>query len=271
VPVLLAVVLAACSSKKATTDVAPRPPIDAPRPDGTPAATDASVAAVIPSEARLLLTSVAPDWDTIATEFAVYRRTSAAAPWQRVRTWRGTLGRTGLAWGRGLHGDGPPREQTGPTKREGDGKSPAGVFTLHGTYGYAAAPPPRATLPYIQVDASWRCVDDPASASYNRIVDEDAVAVDWTSAETMRRDDALYTWVIDVGHNRARHPGDGSCIFLHVWRGPTDPTAGCTAMPRSDIEALLAELDPAHYPTLVQLTAGTYDVLAPAWQLPARR
>ena len=47
----------------------------------------------------------------------------------------------------------------------------------------------------------------------------------------MRRDDALYTWVVEVRHNPAAIPGGGSCIFLHVWDGPADTTVGCTAMP----------------------------------------
>ena len=39
-----------------------------------------------------------------------------------------TLGKNGLAWGRGLHGQTPLGP--GPVKVEGDGRSPAGVFAF---------------------------------------------------------------------------------------------------------------------------------------------
>jgi len=281
--IAIAAAIAACSTKSAppaggggsatrpTEDAVARPSaMDAPGSAAVDATAPAGATGPVPAEARLLLTSVAKDWDATTTLLVLYRRADAGAPWVVVRSWRGALGKTGLAWGRGLHGDGAPPDHDGPIKREGDAKSPAGAFTLDGSYGYAAAPPAHAALPYTQVDDSWHCVDDPASRSYNTIVDADRVAPDWSSAEDMRRKDVLYTWVIEVGHNADRHPGDGSCIFLHVWRAPGSATVGCTAMAQPDLEALLSDLDPAQRPILVQLTADAYDGLAAAWQLPAR-
>jgi L,D-peptidoglycan transpeptidase YkuD (ErfK/YbiS/YcfS/YnhG family) len=43
------------------------------------------------------------------------------------------IGRTGAAWGIGLH-DVPP-DSDGPVKQEGDGRSPAGVFTIGEAFG----------------------------------------------------------------------------------------------------------------------------------------
>jgi hypothetical protein len=264
--------LAACSSaKQPEPEPAPAPPpvvIDAAPPaiDAAPAATGP-----IPAASRLLLSSTSAGWKTTATDLVLWQRAAAGEPWAKVRGWRGSLGYTGLAWGAGLHGRGAPAGPDGPVKREGDGKSPAGVFALGDTFGYGAAPPARAATPYTQVDDQWYCVDDPASAHYNRIVDLRAVgAKDWNSAEEMRRADVQYTWVIDVAHNRDAVPEGGSCIFLHVWRRPGSETTGCTAMERTDIEALLADLDPARAPVLVQLPTAAYDALAAAWQLPPR-
>lgn len=259
----------------ATVDAAtPAPPpvaVDAPAPVVPDAAAGTAPTATgpIPDDATLLITSVTADWDAVPTELAEWRR-EAGQPWTKVRSWTGVVGHTGLAWGKGLHGNGPPPGHEGPMKLEGDGKAPAGVFTLDGSYGYAAAPPAHAGLPYQQVDKSWHCVDDGDSQSYNRIVDADTVTVDWKSAEDMKRKDWLYTWVVQVGHNPQRLPGEGSCIFLHVWRSAKDGTVGCTAMPQDDIEKLLTELDPKDHPVLVQLTAPMYAALATAWALPAR-
>src|SRR3712207_8482067 len=52
--------------------------------------------------------------------------------------------------------------------------------------------------------------------------------------------------------------GRGSCIFLHVWRGPRSSTAGCTAMAEPALAELLRWLDPARRPALVQLTDAAY-------------
>jgi hypothetical protein len=195
-----------------------------------------------------------------------FERADAGAPWRAVDPPAlGSLGRTGLAWGAGLH---PPGLE-GPRKREGDGKSPAGVFDLRLATGYADAPPPGTRLPYRQATPSLRCVDDPRSKFYNRLVDEAGVTKDWTSAEDMRRPDALYRLVVWVGHNDAPvAAGAGSCIFLHLRSSPTSVTAGCTALDDTPLTGLLVWLDPAKRPVLVQLPEEALRKVNAAWGLP---
>lgn len=79
------------------------------------------------------------------------------------------------------------------------------------------------------------------------------VPVAWTSAERMVRDDALYRWIVVVDHNPLRTPGAGSGMFLHGWRAPTQPTAGCTAADEAALVEVIRWLDPAAAPLLVQL------------------
>jgi len=221
---------------------------------------------VVPSETRTLITGITEGWDSASATLRLWHRDGDG--WRPDGTpWSGVLGHAGAAWGRGLHGDGAPAGHAGPVKAEGDGRSPAGAFGLRGAYGYAAASPGGA-LPYTPVDASWHCVDDPASRQYGRIVDARTVAMDWSSSEPMRRSDALYTWVVDIAHNPGAVRGGGSCIFFHVWHGPKAGTAGCTAMPRPAIERLIAALDPADRPVYVLLPREEYAALAPAWHLP---
>src|SRR5690606_30285979 len=76
-----------------------------------------------------------------------------------------SIGRSGSAWGIGLH----PAQTGGPFKREGDGRAPAGVFTIGQAFGYAAQG--GTALPYAQMQASSWCMDVVASPLYNRIVD----------------------------------------------------------------------------------------------------
>jgi D-alanyl-D-alanine dipeptidase len=212
---------------------------------------------------------VTAGWDDTAATLARYER-DAAGTWRAVGSpWAAVIGRSGAAWGRGLHGDGAPSGASGPVKREGDGRAPAGAFAIVASYGYADHAVAGAKLPYHALDDGWKCVDDGASSHYNHVFDASGVAVDWTSAETMRRPDALYTWVIEIGHNPRAVAGGGSCIFFHVWGGPATTTSGCTAMPQPDLEALLGWIDPAKKPAYVLLPAGEYAARQAAWHLPA--
>jgi L,D-peptidoglycan transpeptidase YkuD (ErfK/YbiS/YcfS/YnhG family) len=223
----------------------------------------------IPDSTMQLLVATTASWDATDATLRLWQRASASAPWEPVGdAWPAVVGRTGLAWGRGLHGDGPPSGRPGPLKHEGDGTSPAGIFALGPTYGYAAAPPPGARLPYTTATSTWRCVDDPASTHYTRLLDERTVTIDWTSREDLRRDDDAYRWIIDVRHNPAAVAGGGSCIFLHVWSGPGTSTAGCTAMAEPILTSLLTRLEPAAQPLYVILPAAEYTALAPIWHLP---
>jgi D-alanyl-D-alanine dipeptidase len=247
-----------------------RPAVDDGRrtADGARPPADASPIA----GADQVLVGIADGWDAVAVELALFARDGAG--WRRIgEPWTGVLGAGGAGWGRGLHGDGAPAGAAGPIKREGDGRAPAGAFALGPSFGYAAAAVPGARLPYRALAPSWVCVDDPASARYNQVFDGAGVARDWASAETMRRRDELYRWVVEVGHNGAGvtgapRPGAGSCIFLHVWRDAADGTAGCTAMPRDRLEALLAALDPAARPAYVLLPRDAHAALRAAWGLP---
>ncbi|RTL26517.1 MAG: hypothetical protein EKK49_18280 [Rhodocyclaceae bacterium] len=112
-----------------------------------------------------------------------------------------TLGRNGMAWGRGLH---PAVDGTG--KCEGDGRAPAGVFAITGLFGYAAAGDGWTAglrLPYFAARPGLKCVDDPASAHYTCLVDQSAVAADWASCEDMLRQDRRYEAGAVVAHNTA--------------------------------------------------------------------
>jgi D-alanyl-D-alanine dipeptidase len=220
----------------------------------------------IPASARQLVLVVTPSWDTTSGTLRRYARSSASAPWRRVGpVVPVVVGAAGLAWGAdslGASGD--------PHKREGDGRSPAGVFPLDSAFGFAAPSGMRQVgLPYVPLLAGTECVDDTASVHYNTVVDRDRVPeVDWSSSEHMRRI-AQYQVGVVVGYNtRPVTKGHGSCIFLHVWDGPGSTTAGCTAFPRADVERLVAWLDAAKHPVLVQLPSAEYARLKRRWALP---
>ena len=194
----------------------------------------------------LLVTSSAEK--SISAELRMLERDDANS-WQQVgETIPVTLGRNGLAWGIGEHTASSPEGFR--LKREGDGCSPAGIFRLPLAFG--DAPSSDFRLSYVPITETLLAVDDPHSQFYNQIVDSACVTQDWTSTEFMQREDGLYRWGIVVAHNPANQSGAGSCIFIHLWRGAGQPTAGCTAMSEGDLKRVLDWLDPALEPRLVQ-------------------
>ena len=181
---------------------------------------------------------------------------SPGAPWKPVgEATTASLGRAGLAWGRGLH----PEDVVGTRKKEGDGKSPAGIFELRLATGYGKGAPPGSRLSYREATPTLRCVDDVKSRYYNKLVDEAAVVKDWGTAEDMRRPDEPTAWSSGWGRRLAPVPEEGSCNFLHLRAEPSATTAGCTAFDGKIMERLLEFLDPAARPVLVQLPRGTTD------------
>lgn len=268
---LLLLALAACGNK--SEPAASLAPTGSAPPGPAPVlAHEVLSSDVVPPETQQLVTAIVPAWDATTAELRLWEREGGTAPWKlALGPWPGVIGRSGAGWGMGRHGRGPAPGRGGPLKVEGDGKSPAGAFLLTATYGYGAAPPASAGLPYTRVDESWKCVDDPRSARYNTILDQRTVTPDWASAEEMKRADPLYTWVVDVAHNPTRIPNGGSCIFLHVWGGEGSSTVGCTAMDEPRLAELMSRLAAARQPMFVLLPSEEYAVLAPAWGLPAPR
>lgn len=236
-------------------------------PDRGVAARDVAVAPL--AGARQAVLVVTDDWDVNQGTMALYERDGEAGAWRRVAgPWPVMVGRNGLAWGRGLHGQG---FEGGPRKVEGDGKAPAGVFDLPFAFAYADRRPGfKPKLPLHPVTPATVCVETPASAVYNRVLDEGPGAVvDYDQPDRMRRDDDLYRLGVYVAHNAPRtEPGAGSCIFFHHWRAPGKPTAGCTAMEPADMERVVRFLDPAKKPVLVQLPRPELASRGRAWGAP---
>ncbi len=221
--------------------------------------------------ARQLVLVIAETDSTTYARMGTFSRSGARGVWRAEDSWPVELGKNGLAWGRGLHKDNV-RPPVSPMKREGDGKSPSGAFTLPCAWGYAPADSVRTKLPYTRADSGLICIDDVRSEFYNLVVHLAEKGLDpknLPSHENMLRDDDLYRLVIAVGHNLdPTEKGAGSCIFLHIWRGPDSFTAGCTAMSGENIARLLGWLDPSRRPVLVQLSRADYQRLRSAWGLP---
>jgi L,D-peptidoglycan transpeptidase YkuD (ErfK/YbiS/YcfS/YnhG family) len=219
----------------------------------------------LPADCRQCIVVTAKSWDATAGELRLFAR-AAEKEWRpQSNVVPVRLGRSGVAWGRGLLDS---SGMSGPRKREGDNKAPAGVFQLGTAFGYAQHAPP-TTWSYLPLTSSIVAVDDPESRHYNQLIDTKTISSrDWKTAENMILPDIRYKWGIVVNHNQPPVPGDGSCIFLHVWKDPQTSTTGCTAMPEQALLDLLKWLQPEAHPLLVQMPASLYEQLRNRWGLP---
>lgn len=220
--------------------------------------------------ARQMVLVITPGWNNVRGELRRFDRASSSEPWRAAGDSISiVVGKNGIAWD-------PLADPIvpGPIKTEGDGRSPAGVFSLGSAFGYApSAEAGWLKLPYLHVTEGVECVDDASSSVYNQIVNRRTVASpDWKSAEKMREVGEAYRWGVVVNYNTPAVSTRGSCIFLHSANlasgGSDQGTAGCTAMAQTDLHGLMAWIDPKVSPVLVQLPRVAYEKVKADWPLP---
>lgn len=146
------------------------------------------------------------------------------------------------------------RAGIGEKRAEGDGVTPAGRHRIEAVLARPASRLPGARR--IGPFDAWS--DDPADPDYNRLVRRPRAF----SHERMFRADRLYDLVAVLDWNRAPAvPGRGSAIFLHAWRKPRHPTAGCVAFAPRDLAWILARWTPRSRVLIGQANAARGRVL----------
>lgn len=206
------------------------------------------------------------DWNETSGVARLFERKDLRSKWTSVgEEFPVVVGRSGLAWGDRLS----RQVIANKIKQEGDGNAPAGLFPLISAFG-TSTKPSGVELPYTKLEEYTECVDDVKSSFYNRIVNRMQVGnFDWKSSEKMLAIGDPYSLGVFVGYNSFPVEKDrGSCIFLHVWKGATTTTDGCTAMERRNVERIVAWASPAKNPYMAQLTADDYKKYQKSWKLP---
>ena len=118
-------------------------------------------------------------------------------------------------------------------KHEGDGATPVGTHRVIGLL-YRADRIAANMLPGwaqpIHLEDRW--CDLSGHPSYNHLTRKPF----GKSEERLRRADPLYDLILPLDWNWPdAAPGKGSAIFIHQWRRPGYPTAGCLAFSRRDL------------------------------------
>lgn len=224
-------------------------------------------AAGIPASSTQCVLGLAQDWNSSRATLRLYER--------RGKDWRpaaaqcqARLGRDGLAWGLGLH----PDAATGMEKREGDWRSPAGVFAIGGVWSRDPKVVRHPRIPFRRITPRDLWVEDSASPHYNRhLVLEHDSATPWERRQQMKQNDPAHLLKLFIAHNAPPNvvPGAGSSIFFHIWRANGGkPTAGCTTMDERHLRELIAAIDPGRRPVYVLLPMDEYRKRRSEWNLP---
>lgn len=123
-------------------------------------------------------------------------------------------------------------------KREGDGKTPKGIYKLGIVFGIHDKV--QTDLKYITINKNLYWIDDVKSQFYNKMVDTTKVKKDWKTAEHLIDYPIEYEYAIEIKTNEKNIPGKGSAIFLHC--SNEKATAGCIAIDKENMVKVLKNL-----------------------------
>ncbi|MFF5258111.1 L,D-transpeptidase family protein [Actinomadura viridis] len=178
-----------------------------------------------PGTAGRVVFAVADGYGT--TDVTITECTKRNGFWKRTLTTPGHIGRNGFA--------------APGTKREGDGKSPAGSYSLTEAFGESD---PGTALPYRTLRESGDCWGSTiGDHRYNRYYQGPCLPADEDLSAYMKS--GPYKQAVVINHNRPPDSpivhGHGSAIFMHIGSGPT---AGCVALARPRLERIMRNLRP---------------------------
>ena len=126
-------------------------------------------------------------------------------------------------------------------KREGDFKTPAGLFSIGEAFG---SQPLALKMDFKYITPDDKFIDDATNQRYNTWI---SGTTDAKSYERMLID--LYKMGAIINYNiNPTIVGAGSAIFMHVWRALDIPTSGCVAMDEHHLMAVLHWLDKNQHP-----------------------
>lgn len=224
-------------------------------------------AQTVPAHSQQAVVGLTSSWNSSTANLYLYERDGNA--WRKVDgPITARLGKNGSAWGLGIH----QNPKGAYLKKEGDARTPAGLFYLGGAWGYAPKIQKHPALPYRQVTSRDLWVEDSKSPYYNQhLVIKHDPKTPWEKAQQMKQNDPPHALKLFIAHNPPpkAQPNAGSAIFFHIWRNAGKaPTAGCTTMSPANLKKLIAWIDPNKKPIYILLPSQEYQARRSAWKLP---
>lgn len=147
--------------------------------------------------------------------------------WRELLTTPGYVGKRGLG-----------------KEREGDWKTPVGVY--HFTHAFGINPDPGCKMPYHQLteDDYWSS-DERPGMRYNEFVKISEVpGLDKKPSEHLAGFTVHYRYCLNISWNTECIPGRGSAIFVHCF-GPQKPySGGCVTLPEAKMKEVMCLVKP---------------------------
>ncbi|MBQ7544694.1 MAG: L,D-transpeptidase family protein [Synergistaceae bacterium] len=126
--------------------------------------------------------------------------------------------------------------------REGDAKTPVGVYTF--TMAFGINDDPGSPMGYTKVDGTHYWVGDSNSDMYNQFVStRDYDAFDKKESEHIIDYDMAYKYCLNISYNEDGTPGKGSAIFLHCYT-KNKFTGGCVSLPEDVMREVVRHVKP---------------------------
>ena len=148
--------------------------------------------------------------------------------WHMIMSTPGFIGKNGL----------------GKTK-EGDAKTPTGVFHFNRAFGIADDP--GCAIPYVKVDEDTYWSGDPREGfHYNELVNlKDLPELNLESGDSEHIVDYPYhyQYCLNISYNEEGTPGLGSAIFLHCLAPAKPFTGGCVSIPEDHMKYVMQHVD----------------------------
>lgn len=137
---------------------------------------------------------------------------NSAGIWEQIMTTPGFIGKNNL----------------GKT-REGDGKTPVGIFHFNKAFGILENP--GCAFDYVKVDENFYWSGD-ANCKYNQLVNiRDYKNLNKTVSEHLIEINPEYNYAMNISYNETGIAGKGSAIFLHCFGKMATYTDGGVAIP----------------------------------------
>ena len=141
--------------------------------------------------------------------------------WKKILSCSGEVGKNGI-----------------DKQREGDKKTPTGIFNL--THGFGIKKNPGTKVPYVKVNNNlYWCGDQ---NYYNQLIDITEKPHHCTG-EHLIDYTQCYAYGMFLDYNKECIPGKGSAIFLHC-KGNSGYTAGCVAVSQENMIKILRSVEP---------------------------
>ncbi len=159
------------------------------------------------------------------TAWISFHEKDSTGNWRQIMTTPGFIGKNGLG-----------------KVKEGDNKTPVGIFEIDAAFGIA--PDPGCAIPYKQVDENFYWSGD-WNYKYNQMVDaRENPNFDKASSEHLIYYSSEYVYCLNIGYNKECTPGKGSALFIHCFGDRKTWTGGCVSLPEEKMKLVMKTIRP---------------------------